>query len=189
MTIPEQKAALRRELTDRRTMLTERAERSALIVQQLYATAAFQAARAIHCYLSMRSEVETKCLIDTAIGLGKMVAVPVVERDKQLRHCWINSTDPANFTPGVLGTARPQLWRAANLGDWDITIVPMLGFDRAGYRIGYGKGYYDQLLQTPTIAIGLAFAAQEVAALPREPHDQRLDYLITENEMVTIPNR
>ena len=69
----------------------------------------------------------------------------------------------------------------------DALLVPMLAFDRQGYRLGYGGGYYDRTLLAlralkPVIAIGVAYAAQEVAEVPREPFDQRLDYVMTEKE-------
>jgi 5-formyltetrahydrofolate cyclo-ligase len=67
--------------------------------------------------------------------------------------------------------------------------VPLLAFDRAGHRIGYGAGYYDltiaQLRWRKTVAaIGLAFAAQEIAAVPATPRDARLDLVLTERETI-----
>lgn len=65
-----------------------------------------------------------------------------------------------------------------------VLLVPLLAFDRAGYRLGYGGGYYDRTLaalaQNQPTSIGLAFAAQEVDTLPHEAHDRRLDWVITE---------
>ena len=67
-----------------------------------------------------------------------------------------------------------------------ILIVPLAAFDRRGYRIGYGKGYYDRALSElgPTISIGIAYAAQEIDAVPQEPHDRRLDWIVTERETI-----
>ncbi|MFD2174225.1 5-formyltetrahydrofolate cyclo-ligase [Rhodobacter lacus] len=67
-----------------------------------------------------------------------------------------------------------------------VLIVPLVAFDRRGYRLGYGGGYYDRTLEAlrakgPTTAIGFAFAAQEMDHLPIEPTDQRLDLIITEH--------
>jgi 5-formyltetrahydrofolate cyclo-ligase len=66
----------------------------------------------------------------------------------------------------------------------DVLIMPLLAFDRAGARLGYGGGHYDRTLQAlraegPIIAIGLAFDEQEMAQLPADAHDQRLDYILT----------
>jgi 5-formyltetrahydrofolate cyclo-ligase len=74
----------------------------------------------------------------------------------------------------------------------NVLLVPMLAFDAAGTRLGYGRGYYDHALaelrahdQTGgrTIAIGVAYAAQEVAKLARDAHDERLDWIVTEREL------
>jgi 5-formyltetrahydrofolate cyclo-ligase len=68
-------------------------------------------------------------------------------------------------------------------------LVPLLAFDRAGHRIGYGAGYYDMTIHAlrarkPIVAIGIAFAAQEVAAVPATPRDARLDLVLTEREVI-----
>src|SRR4051812_37865961 len=76
----------------------------------------------------------------------------------------------------------------------DVLLVPLLAFDRAGFRLGYGGGFYDRTLEKrrheahsgrsiprgPVLAIGIAFAAQETDSLPRGPFDQRLDWIVTE---------
>jgi 5-formyltetrahydrofolate cyclo-ligase len=79
-------------------------------------------------------------------------------------------------------------------GAWlepEVLIVPLLAWDKRGYRLGYGGGFYDRTLQTlrakgPRLAIGFAFAAQEVAEVPREATDQRLDLIVTEAGVVTL---
>jgi 5-formyltetrahydrofolate cyclo-ligase len=69
--------------------------------------------------------------------------------------------------------------------------VPLLAFDRAGHRIGYGAGYYDLTLaqrraRKLVIAAGLAFAIQEIAAIPATPRDARLDLVLTEREVIDL---
>jgi 5-formyltetrahydrofolate cyclo-ligase len=111
--------------------------------------------------------------------------------------------------PVVVGREEPLIMRAWSFGDalgsgvWgirepladapevfpDILIVPLLAFDRTGHRIGYGAGYYDmtinRLRQTkPIVAIGIAFACQEIAAVPFTPRDARLDLVLTEHEEI-----
>jgi len=71
--------------------------------------------------------------------------------------------------------------------DPDVLLVPLLAFDRQGFRLGYGGGFYDRTLERlramkSVIAVGVAFAAQEVAAVPRHDGDQPLDWLVTERE-------
>ncbi len=183
----DEKRNLRRELIARRNQITGREARSEAICGCVIATPAFLRARAIHCYLSIRSEVDTYSLIAVALTQGKAVAVPVVDPSRRMSHSWITEIDPADFTEGPLGTLTPRIIRPASPGDWDLTIVPMLGFDRGGYRIGYGMGYYDRLLAAaPTIAFGVAFSTQEFAALPRDPHDLPMDFIATEDELILV---
>ena len=71
----------------------------------------------------------------------------------------------------------------------DILIVPLLAFDRNGHRIGYGAGYYDMTIarlrgMKPAIALGIAYAAQEIAEIPTTPRDARLDFVLTEREVI-----
>jgi 5-formyltetrahydrofolate cyclo-ligase len=72
-----------------------------------------------------------------------------------------------------------------------VLFVPLLAFDREGYRLGYGGGFYDRSLAElrsagAVLAIGLAYAGQEVARVPRGPKDQRLDRIVTETETIEI---
>jgi 5-formyltetrahydrofolate cyclo-ligase len=90
---------------------------------------------------------------------------------------------------GVWGIRQPEA--AAPEVAPDILIVPLLVFDRAGHRIGYGAGYYDMTIvalraRQAVTAIGLAFAAQEIAAVPATPHDAALDLVLTEGEVIDL---
>jgi 5-formyltetrahydrofolate cyclo-ligase len=79
-------------------------------------------------------------------------------------------------------------------GAWlepDVLIVPLLAFDRRGFRLGYGGGFYDRTLERlrarqPAFALGFAFAAQEMAEVPAEPTDQPLDAVLTENGLIPL---
>ena len=71
----------------------------------------------------------------------------------------------------------------------EVLLVPLLAFDRAGHRVGWGAGFYDRTLETlraarAIIAIGVAFAVQEVDFVPHGPHDQPLDWIVTEAEAI-----
>jgi 5-formyltetrahydrofolate cyclo-ligase len=111
--------------------------------------------------------------------------------------------------PAIAGRGHPLLMRAYAFGDelargqWgirepkpeaaevapDILIVPLACFDRAGHRIGYGAGYYDMTINAlrakkPAVAVGIAFAAQEIAKVPATERDARLDFVLTEREVI-----
>jgi 5-formyltetrahydrofolate cyclo-ligase len=73
----------------------------------------------------------------------------------------------------------------------DLLLVPLLAFDRAGYRLGYGGGFYDRTIarlraERAALAVGVAFAAQEVPAVPRDDTDQPLDWIVTEREALRV---
>jgi 5-formyltetrahydrofolate cyclo-ligase len=71
--------------------------------------------------------------------------------------------------------------------DLDVVVVPALALGRDGSRLGYGGGYYDAFLaETPAARVGVAFAACLVPSVPSEPHDARLDAVVTEDEVVRV---
>jgi 5-formyltetrahydrofolate cyclo-ligase len=180
------KAALRRAYRQRRDSLAEREQHSAAICRQIVDLPVYQAARVVHCYLPMRSEVDTRSLLAHAFAQGKRVVVPVVRPGvNELAHSWLTSLAAEELEPGVFGTLQPRTLSPAAPGDWDLVLMPLLAFDRRGTRLGYGGGFYDRLLAAVAVpAVGLAFAAQEAEELPREPHDLSPGWIITEREVI-----
>lgn len=93
------------------------------------------------------------------------------------------------LVPGQLGTNQPA--KEAPVVEPSVLLVPLLAFDRAGYRLGYGGGYYDRTLAAlragrEVVAFGVAFAGQEVDHVPHDETDQRLDWVITEQGAIRI---
>jgi len=90
---------------------------------------------------------------------------------------------------GPIGTRQPAPDRLMLVPD--VIVVPLLAFDRRGFRLGYGGGFYDRTLalarRRGAVAVGVGYAAQEVAALPTEPFDQRLDWVISEATVMRCP--
>ncbi|HLL29225.1 MAG TPA: 5-formyltetrahydrofolate cyclo-ligase [Xanthobacteraceae bacterium] len=117
---------------------------------------------------------------------GARLALPkVVGRGNPLRMREWKFGDP--LVAGVWGIREPG--PDAPEVDPDILLVPFAAFDRAGYRIGYGAGYYDMTLaalraKKTIVAVGLGFATQEVDKVPVEAHDQRLDFILTEQGLL-----
>lgn len=174
---------------------TQRAEWSAAICVRAIDLPAFQAARVIHCFLPIQSEVDTRPLIAHALAHGKRVVVPVFVTGSDETPCTeILSLDDDEFEMGRFNLRVPKVMRPVALVEIDLVFVPLLAFavdedaSRALQpgkvrRLGYGVGYYDRLLgrlRAGTPKIGLAFAAQRVADMPAEAHDIRLDAVMTE---------
>jgi 5-formyltetrahydrofolate cyclo-ligase len=137
-------------------------------------------------FTSKEKEVNTRPLIMALFGQGNPVVVPIiVKEDYSLRLSYLR--DFSALVPSTFGVPEPigsEIPAAAD--DIDTIILPMLGFDRKGGRIGYGAGYYDRFLsKTPGLRkIGIAFACQEVDNLPVDENDIRMDAIITEDGMV-----
>lgn len=195
---PHPKQVLRRHYRQVRDTLDRRAERSAAICARVAALPAYLEAHTLHCYLPIRSEVDTLPLLRDALAQGKRIVVPVVEQGKRtLTHTLLPSLAERELVVGVFGTLQPRTLCPVDDGMWDMVLVPLLAFDRAGYRLGYGKGFYDRLLALssastvssalsvlPVPSVGLAFAAQEAQSLPHEPHDRPLSQIVTEHEVI-----
>lgn len=142
-------------------------------------TAGYQSVSAFYPY---KSEISTLPLLARLAGDGWTTALPVVVAPGEplVFRAW----RPGEATvPGVWDIPVPPEASSAIVPD--VLVVPLLAFDRAGYRLGYGGGFYDRTLAKlrrvkPVVAVGMAFAAQEVAEVPHDANDQRLDFVMTE---------
>ena len=141
-------------------------------------------------FMPLKSEINTLPLLEKLAGAGASLALPVVVgRGKPLiMRAW-RWGEPLDA--GVWGIREPR--PEAPEVEPDILLVPLLAFDRRGQRIGYGAGYYDMTIarlrtRKPITAIGIAFAAQEVANVPANGFDAPLDLVLTEREVVDLRN-
>jgi len=146
-------------------------------------------------YSPIRSEIDPAPLMHSLAARGARLALPaVLARGKSLVFRAWSPND--RLMLGPLGILEPS--PAASELIPDIMLVPLAAFDRLGHRIGYGAGHYDHTLAhlrsevpahfrkaeiKPIIAIGLGFAAQEIAAVPALSHDVALDYVLTEKKV------
>jgi 5-formyltetrahydrofolate cyclo-ligase len=134
----------------------------------------------------MKSEINPIPLLRRLAERGAKLALPVVAGRGQplVMRAW---SFGEKLSSGVWGIREPTADAAEVLPD--ILIVPLAAFDRSGHRIGYGAGYFDLTLHRlrglkPIVAVGLAFAAQEISAVPATPRDARLDLVLTEREVI-----
>jgi 5-formyltetrahydrofolate cyclo-ligase len=137
-------------------------------------------------YWPIRNEIDPMPLMRHLAARGARLGLPVIAgRDQPLIfRAW---TADAQLLRGQLGIMQPSPQSATV--EPDIVLVPLAAFDRAGHRIGYGAGHYDRTLlqlrgSKPIVAIGLAFAVQEIETIPTLPHDVRLDYVLTEDRTI-----
>ncbi len=139
-------------------------------------------------FMPLKSEINPLPLMRKLAEAGAKLALPVVAgRGKPLiMRAW-NWGEP--LVAGVWGIREPP--PEAPVVDPDIVLVPLLAFDRAGHRIGYGAGYYDLTIaqlraKKPITAVGIAFAAQEIETVPITAFDAPLDLVLTENETIDL---
>lgn len=135
--------------------------------------------KALAGYMAMRTEIDPLAAMAAHQG---PVCVPVIVANGQ----------PLRFREWALGCRMEMGAFGAEIpaeGAWiepEVLIVPLVGFDARGYRLGYGGGFYDRTLQglrakRPTLAVGFAFDAQEMAQVPIDEFDQKLDAIVTES--------
>jgi 5-formyltetrahydrofolate cyclo-ligase len=135
-------------------------------------------------YSPIRSEIDPIPLMRKLAGQGAQLALPVImARDQPLKFRGWFVDD--RLQRGPFGILEPPPDKAEIIPD--IVLVPLAAFDRSGHRIGYGAGHFDRtfalLRQLKAVtAIGIAFAAQEIPAVPALPHDVALDFVLTETQ-------
>ncbi len=195
------KSALRRRFTELRGSLTasERARAEASVYEKLFALPAWRETAVICGYISIRGELNTAPILRRAADEGKTVALPVTvtgASEGRMVFRALPEGDPDRLTPARFGIPEPDgSCPALTLGELSraLILVPALAFDRDGYRLGYGGGYYDRFLDglrsagIPITAVGLTFSVCRVPSLPREPHDLPVHVIIDERS-VTIPH-
>ena len=184
------KAALRAEVLARRDGLgaDKRADASQKIAERVMAIVAAEKPATLAAYLPIRSECDVRPIIERARGLGIAIVLPAVIDPTTL--VFRGFGPGAALAAGGLGTLAPTPDQP--ILDPELVILPVVAFDRAGTQLGHGKGHYDRALAKLAVRgvrpklVGVAFATQEVAAIPSEPHDVRLDWIVTENETLTM---
>ncbi|MDJ0942505.1 MAG: 5-formyltetrahydrofolate cyclo-ligase [Kiloniellales bacterium] len=183
----EAKAALRRSSRQiRRAAAEERESAAAEVCRRLLDALVIPAEARVSGYWPLRDELDPRPVLEALAARGRRLCLPVVVESGAalVFRSWRPDAalEPAVFGTRVPGPDCPSV-------EPDILLVPLLAFDRRGRRLGYGGGFYDRTLaalrgRRPVLAIGLAFAAQEVEEVPVEAGDEALDRIVTEREVI-----
>jgi 5-formyltetrahydrofolate cyclo-ligase len=184
---------MRKQVLAKRDLLgiRDRHEKSAAITERNLSMPGMDSWETLFVYVNFRSEVETLQLIQRCLEKDKRVVVPLVD-SVQSTMIALQVTDlEEDLQPGYFEIPEPDPAKTSRVDGKEIDVVVLPGsvFDIEGGRLGYGGGYYDRFLVNDApqaCRIGLAFELQIVPAVPLEPHDQRLDYLVTEKRTITI---
>ena len=152
---------------------------SAEVMQQLLAHPALERATTVLLYYSLPDEVCTHTVVDRIVAMGKQVLLPRVIDDEHMELREYHQ--PSDLTKGAYNIMEPtgKLFRDYSL--IQLAVVPGMGFDRQGHRLGRGKGYYDRLLvQLPHVyKIGICFPFQLFDEIPSDIHDIPMDCVLT----------
>ncbi|MDR2932148.1 MAG: 5-formyltetrahydrofolate cyclo-ligase [Oscillospiraceae bacterium] len=162
----------------------ERSKKDAAIMAHVMAMPAYEQCKTFLCYVSMPREAATHHLIKAALSQKKKVAVPYcVAGTRLMRFYAIESVD--ELIPGSFGVLEPDPQLGKRVGEYDdaFCIVPGLVFDRHGYRLGYGGGYYDRFLLNDYsgVTAGICYQICTVPRIKRGRYDMACDYVVTEN--------
>lgn len=182
------KADVRRDaLKARRSLSAEQVESlSARIQDALMALPEFLEAEVVASYVAKRDEVQTEKIMRSALSSGKRFLVPRTDPSSlSLRFCEIRSLD--QLSPGYLGIPEPPLTsKAVSLSESQLVVVPVVAWDDAGQRLGYGKGYFDRELRSRgrAASAGLGFESQRRDQLPATSSDVPLDIIVTERRVL-----
>lgn len=183
----QEKQALRTVLLRRRSVMAERVvAASEGLVRQFPGPIALPEKSVVSGFLPIDSEIDTMPLLRKLSAAGHTIALPVViERGAALVFRRWSEGDA--LESGPLGTRHPAA--RAPVVVPDVLLVPLLAFDRRGYRLGYGGGFYDRTLSAlrrtrAVLAVGVGYSEQEVPAVPHGPQDERLDWIVTDRAIM-----
>lgn len=162
---------------------SEKSRKEIAIHQQVLALPIFQTAQKVLLYASFKGEVSLKPIKEFCIQNKKLILPKVIANNQLSLHqiTNLNQLQPGFAQIPEVSTDSPTI----TTSEIDFAIIPGVAFDKFGNRVGFGQGYYDRLLQKlscPIVAV--AFDFQVIATLPTEPHDQKVNYLITETNTI-----
>jgi len=187
--ISELKSVIRKDAILRRDALpaAERAKAAEIIATRPFPVA-MNAGMIVSGFMPLKTEINPLPLMRSLAAQGARLALPAIDgRGKPLIMRAFAFGD--ELASGQWGIREPKA-DAPEVAP-DILLVPLLAFDRTGHRIGYGAGYYDMTIarlraMKPVVAVGIAFAAQEIGEVPVTPRDARLDLVLTEREIIDL---
>ena len=182
ISLKEEKNALRRNFSSQRAAIDDsyHKEASEKIAELFFDSTAYKNAETVLLYLSINREVRTRAMIDLILNDGKRLALPVCFDNGRMTFRYI--TNKNQLVKGKFSAPEPNDGCEEYVGNTPtVCVIPALAFDKAGYRLGYGKGYYDRYLSRfDTVRVGFCFHELFVDSLPHGRFDAASDVVITE---------
>ena len=189
-TLSEQKKALRKEMRSKRASMSkeDRDIASHKIVSNLLDNLIYKSADTIMAYSSMPEEIQLNELFENTFANDKILAIPLIIGRGTMRPVFLPTVEDLVVGDFGIMTVRQDKRQFVEFDNIDCVIVPGAAFDRQGNRLGLGGGYYDRFLQRVPNAkrVALSFDYQLLETVPAEPHDAKMDLIITESETLTF---
>lgn len=182
------KKELRKELRKKRKLIDKKSEKDAYIRENLICSDLYLDAETILFYAALDDEIDVdECILD-ALMLGKKVALPVCINDKgDMKFYYISSM--SDLKSGFFGVREPDAALCQEVTDFcnSICVVPGIAYDKNGYRLGYGKGYYDRFMKNNiSLFVGLCYNELIEDELPKGDFDIPVKYIITQNGFIAV---
>lgn len=182
------KDVLRKELRAKRKSIADKVKRDKKISDNLLSFELYKNSKTILFYASLDDEINVDCCIEQALSDGKKIALPVcTDKNGNMKFYYINSL--SEIRVGYFGVREPDTSVCKEVDDFSfsICIVPAIAYDKNGFRLGYGKGYYDRFLKKYNLhSIGLCYNELIEDKLPIGEYDIPVDYIICENGVITV---
>ncbi|MDU6743621.1 5-formyltetrahydrofolate cyclo-ligase [Peptoniphilus harei] len=174
------KKELRKKYTKVRAEVEDKEGKDKLIRKNLRELEIYKKAKSVFVFISYKSEVDTRRIIEDILADGKKLLVPLVKGSEMIA---VEVKGIDDLEPNKMGILEPK--SGQEVTDVDLTITPGLAFDKNGYRLGYGGGYYDKFFaKVDTIRMGIGYSDQYVESLVHEDYDKALEYLLTEEGLI-----
>ena len=192
--MPREKELMRRKMIERRQRISraEVWEKSRKIIRNLFNLRAFSPGEYVGMYLPVRNEVDTRPLFRYLLHLKALPVLPCCRKDEPGEMDFFPVRDKNDLQKGKFGIQEPCIrdQSAFDCSRVKVFILPGVAFDRQGYRLGFGGGYYDRFLaRAPfSMLVGAAYHFQLLPALPAESWDQPVNYVVTEKEIHCASN-
>lgn len=186
------KSEVRKLVVERRSEVSqiELDKKTGQIINHLANLDEFKNAQTVHCYVASRpGEVNTKKLIDFMVGRNMSVVLPKLNKSTKTFQRF-NFMGWDELVKNSEGYWEPKIGLDEDLSDIDLIIVPAMAVSMSGSRIGYGGRYYDKLLKNVFVPkFCLAFEFQLFEKVETDPHDIRVDKIITERRVINTQNK
>ena len=184
---PREKEALRKFLTNRRSEMSQFFESKNNLHTHIQPLINEIKNKFVGTYISFRNELDTKKLNQYLLEKGLKLALPAIDFENKEINFFMYDKD-TELIENKFSILEPK--NKDEVIFPKIIFIPLLGYSKSGFRLGYGGGYYDKYLSKNGIGdvkkIGIAFSFQEVDEIPVEDHDERLDWILTEKHLYKV---